>query len=512
MKKSLFSAKKGIVFSVSVIMVLCLVFTTLFGCGKENVDENSETTVISENDNNNTSEPENQKDESSVTKKKTDSAKKEKEKAAKTEKTTKKKKTYKSGTLASPMELSVSGSMSQSKSSVRFQSLYEFANGKIEFKEPKVRDNNISQMFSGDEEDAIYIAEYAERLVSECANFSMKEISYTDYADVNGGIFASWGINYTGSASVRKSAEQSFVDGDGICVIDIYYTTEYGKFKGGITWSRDLEATDFGMRCDGYIVDVTPGGESAGSGLSRTSDGKYKTSDNRLSSSLDKSSLIINGSKQNGTAVFEDTKYSDAIKIKNSSGNEIFRIFFPENYTPETGDVFYTEDLLTEYQWSNQEEGLTAVSVDEMRVYQKVNGKWITPTYNNSPYNEAFFRVMYYNASEGVAVFYLYTDTGEKTEMLCAVNLDNVISSSGSSGSSGGSVNIGSGSSGSGKCSHCQGKGYKTCLTCGGDGYYNVKIVTPNYAGSNNHHGTEYVKRSCTSYNCRSGKKDCPFC
>ena len=429
-------------------------------------------------------------------------------KSGKGEKTTKKKLTYKSGTLASGMDLSVAGGMSQSKSSVKFQSLYDFAKGSgLKFKEPSVHDNDTMQSFTGDLDDALYIAEYCERLAEECANFSMKERYYKKYDGGYGEIFASWGINYTGSASVAKSAEQNFVDGSPNCAISVYYMSEYNSIKGIITWSNDLDSTDLGMRCGGYLVDVTPGGKSSGAGLKGTSDGRYTTSDGRLSAFIGKSSLYINGTKQNGSAVFEDTKYSDAVKIKNSSGSEIIKVFFPEGYVPKTGDVFYTDDMLTNYQWSTKGESPSALNVDELRVYQKVNGSWVTPTYNSSPYNEALFRVMYYNASEGVAVFYLYTDTGTKTEMLCAVNLGNKVDYSG--GSSGGSSNIGS--SGSGKCRHCQGNGYKDCPNCV-DGYYTAKIVTPNYAGSNNHHGTQTVKRPCVSYNCRGGRKDCPFC
>ncbi|MBR3589009.1 MAG: hypothetical protein IKL16_05555 [Clostridia bacterium] len=509
LKKLFIGADKIGLRLLCVMLTFSLTVAIISGCDKEENTDTTETTVSFEEDADNTeSEQENAADDTlSVTKKKSDKGKKDK-----AEKTTQKKKTYKSGTLASAMDLSIMPAQLQSKNSVKFQSLYDFAKGKFKFNEPSVHANDTMQSFTCSEDDAVYIAEYCERLAAECANFSMKERSYTDYADIGEGVFASWGINYTGSASVRKSAEQSFVDGDSSCAVAVYYMTEYGSCKGMIMWSNDLDSEDFGMRCGGYIVDVTPGGKSAGTGLKRTSDGKYQTSDGRLSANLGKSSIIINGSKQSGSVVFEDTDSSDAIKIKNSSGSEIIRIFFPEEgYTPKTGDVFYTEDLLTTYQWSNSGEGPTALGIDEMRFYQKVNGKWLTPTYNDSPYNEAVFRVMYYNAAEGVAVFYLYTDTGTKTEMLCAVDLSKSVNPDYSSGSSDTIVNIGSGSSGSRTCAHCRGKGTIDCPACV-DGYYSAIIVTPNYAASPNHHGTEHIKRKCPSVMCNGGRKDCPYC
>lgn len=510
LKKLFENTRKNGLRVLCLIVVFSLMTAVMSGCDqKEDIDASETTASSAENADGSVSEQDNEADDaSSVTKKKTD-----KEKNDKAEKTTKKKKTYKSGTLASAMDLSVVPAQSQSKSSVEFQSLYDFAKGSgLKFKEPSVHANDTMQSFTGDKDDALYIAEYCERLADECANFSMKERYYEKYDGGYEDVFASWGLNYTGSASVKNAVEQNFVDGNPNCAISVYYMTEYDSIKGMIKWSNDLKSTDFGMRCGGYLVDVTPGGKSAGAGLKGTSSGTYQTSDGRLSASLGKSSLIINGSKQSGSVVFEDTDSSDAIKIKNSSGSEIIRIFFPEEgYTPKTGDVFYTDDLLTTYQWSNSGEGPTALGIDEMRFYQKVNGKWLTPTYNDSPYNEAVFRVMYYNASEGVAVFYLYTDAGTKTEMLCAVDLSKSVNPDYSSGSSGGVVNIGSGSSGSRTCAHCRGKGTIDCPSCV-DGYYSAIIVTPNYAASPNHHGTEHIRRKCPSAMCNGGRKDCPYC
>ena len=422
------------------------------------------------------------------------------------------KKVYKSGTLVNPLSNGNSGGQKQSKSSVKFQSLSTFVDGQMDVHGATQKNLMFYQKFSATEEKAKLIAEYAELLCQNGMNFK-KADSY--YAEYDRETFASWGFNYTGTASVKENCEITFVDDDKLCAISIYYVIEYGYVEGYINWSASLEAEDLGFRSGGKVQSIGPAGKSACAGLIRTSSGKYQTTDGRFSVGLNQGSIIIDNKKQSCTFTYEDTKSSDILKIKDADGIDFFRVFFSNSVPLKTGILYNHEDIATEYQWP-LDSAPSSMSVETTEVYQYVNKKWLTPTHTNSPYEDLTFRVVYYNAEEEVAVFYIYTKILKETEIFCAVDLSKAIkpnqssSGSSSSGGSGGGITPGV-NSGSSKCRYCSGKGYTTCTTCNGKGYYVIRGSTPDYAGSGGSKNYTEVKE-CPSLHCQGGLKDCPHC
>ncbi len=421
------------------------------------------------------------------------------------------KKVYKSGTLVNPLNIGNSGGQKQSKSSVKFQSLSAFVGTQMDVHGATQKNLMFYQKFSAKEEKANLISEYAQLLCQSGMNFK-KADSY--YAEYDRETFASWGFHYTGTASVKENCEITFVDEDTLCAISIYYVIEYGYVEGYINWSASLKAEDLGFRAGGKVESIGPAGKSACTGLIRTSSGKYQTTDGRFSVGLNQGSIIINNKKQSCTFTYEDTKSSDILKIKGADGIDFFRVFFSNSVPLKTGLLYDHEDLATEYQWP-LDSAPSSLSVETTEVYQYVNKKWLTPTHTNSPYEDLTFRVVYYNAEEEVAVFYIYTKILQETEIFCAVDLSKAIkpnqgSSGSSSGGSGGGFvpNAGSGSS---KCRYCGGKGYTTCTTCNGKGYYVIRGSTPDYAGSGGSRNYTEVKE-CPSLHCQGGIKDCPHC
>lgn len=62
-----------------------------------------------------------------------------------------------------------------------------------------------------------------------------------------------------------------------------------------------------------------------------------------------------------------------------------------------------------------------------------------------------------------------------------------------------------------GICIQCNGKGYRSCHTCGGDGTIEVYVKTPGYGGVGTGSRSR-VSKKCSNIFCHGGKVDCLFC
>ncbi len=430
--------------------------------------------------------------------------------------------------LVESMSFGNKGGQTPSKDSVNFQSLFDFADNKISFDKAKQSGMTFSQAFEGGEDAVELIDEYTKLLCKSGMNFKEEDSIFEDYRNATTSmtwndlkIYASWSLDYTGTASVDDSCDYDAFGKSGNCAVYVYYAMNGTKVKGYIEWSADLESTDLGFRCGGQVASSAPSGQSVGAGLIRTADGKYKTSDGRFSVGLNEGVFSVGGNTQKGAAEFTDYETaSDLVKIKDADGRDTFVVFLSNVDTAKTGLVYNKADLGQEYQHVLDSDPGGAYNYGSPRVYQRVKDSWLTPGLeNNSSCQDASLRIVYYNKEEKVAVFYIYTDLKGGSEAFCAVDLSQAASDQNSgSGGSGGSASVGSGydagiyTTKAKNCTYCGNTGYVTCSSCGGKGYYVIRGSAPNYAGSLSGGKTYEEIKDCEGLRCVGGKKPCLHC
>lgn len=430
----------------------------------------------------------------------------------------------KDNVLVEPLTFNNSASEKQSKDSVKFQSLFDFASDDMDFGAINQSGLVFTQVFEGNTEDVELIDEYIKLLCKDGMNFKEQNSVFEDYRDYNSStndlkIYASWGLSYTGTSSVAENCEYNDFGKKGPSAIYVYYSLKGTTVGGYIKWSEDLESTDLGFRNGGKTESTAPGGTSAGAGLVKTGDGKYKTTDNRFIVGLNEATAIIGGNKQNCSVEFVDYESaSDLVNIKDADGKKIFVAFLSNVDPVKTGKLYGMSDLAQEYQYVLSGDPGGAYNHDKPEVYQLVRTKWITPgLQEDSACNDATLRIVYYNKDENVAVFYAYTDLQGGSEFFCAVDLSKAAAqqssgSSGSSGSSSAGLDSDIFTQKDKTCNYCGGTGYVTCSTCGGKGYYVVRGSAPNYAGSTS--GGRYYEehKPCPGVRCEGGRKKCLYC
>ncbi len=376
--------------------------------------------------------------------------------------------------------------------SVKVQALSDFGKTEMTIYGSSQNGLTLTQKFSGSKDDEAVIKEYVELLNQDSMNFTLADSYYRDYGTQ---IFASWGFNYTGTGKVKNTCDINFIDDEEPCAISIYYTVDRNSFTGYIYWSASLDMDDLGFRCGNGTESVAPAGESACTGLIRTADGKYKTTDGRFCVKPGEIQMYVDGTEEKCSFEYRLRNICDYIKILDSSGAEKFRIFLSESKTPFTGEILEADDILLDGQWGDW--ALSGITSDMTQIYQYVNKAWLRPSYEDNPYEDLTFRTVYYNESEKIAVFYLYTYILDETELLFVVDLNNVIDETQNS-SDGGSGSDVSGSGGyeqpefskldctfcdNGDCSNCNGYGTVYSNAIGSD---KLGIICSKCSGTGN--------------------------
>lgn len=427
--------------------------------------------------------------------------------------------------LAEPMKFKDNSGGSQSKDSVKFQSLFDFADSKISFDKVSQSGMTFSQSFEGEESAVELIEEYTELLCKSGMNFKEQNSVFNDYRDYNSSwndlkIYASWSLDYTGTASVSNSCEYSEFNNKGTCAIYIFYSMNGTKVSGYMKWSADLDSADLGFRNGGKTVSSAPSGQSVGAGLVKKANGKYETTDGRFSVGLNESVVMIGGNTQKCSVEFTDYETaSDLIKIKDADGKNMFVVFLSCKDPAKTGTIYTRSDLAQEYQYPLDGDPGGAYTYEKPIVYQCIKESWITPGLdNNSDCRDASLKIFYYNKEENVAAFYIYTDLQGGSEVFCTVDLSKAVSDQSPGSSSGGLSSVGSGydsdiyTTKKKNCTYCGNTGYVTCSSCGGKGYYVIRGSAPNYAGSLSGGKTYEEIRDCEGLRCVGGKKPCLHC
>lgn len=394
------------------------------------------------------------------------------------------------GTLVEPLDFGESGGIKPGKNSVKVQSLYHFAGDKMVCSGVEQADLSYRQTISGDASCADIIKEYAELLNQDSMNFALADSYFFEY----GSTFASWGFNYTGNANVKNTCDIQFIDNAEPCAVSIYYKIDRNSFEGFIYWSGSLEIEDLGYRYGGGTESAAPAGKSACTGLVRTADGQYKTTDGRFCVRPNEAQMYVNNTGKKCSLEYEDNDGSDKLTIKDSSGNAIIKFFFSKSKAPYTGEIYDSGDIAVDGQPVIEPVGLL---IDDIQIFQLINKSWLRPTHKDNPFTDFTYRTVYYNESEKIAAFYLYTDVLAQTEMFCVVDLNDVIDKTQNS-SGGGSGNDVPDAGGyekaefakldctfcnDGKCSDCNGYGkvyhsyglntdkpMKSCGSCYGSG------------------------------------------
>lgn len=197
------------------------------------------------------------------------------------------------------------------------------------------------------------------------------------------------------------------------------------KFRFGV--ARQLPVCDTGLRQDGSTVDVMPQGISAGAALLRNSDGSYATADGRLQTTVGNAMVIRDGTVYNTTGSYHLDGSKEKVWIDDYYRNESIYIQF-NTHALMQGDVYRNTDIRD---WN-----LTAMDKGSVDHYQYdaplslfifQDGKMRQPTWNDSYYETATLRLMYYDRG-GDAVFYIYArfDNGQEpkeVEALVAVSM-----------------------------------------------------------------------------------------
>lgn len=424
------------------------------------------------------------------------------------------KKPGKDEVLVTGLKTNVTGGRKPGKSSVQFQSMFDYFPQGFTFKEPEQSGLSYVQKFKASEDDEDAVEEYINFLCSGGMNFKLADKHYEDFRGQSTAnskkVFAAWALNYTGTASVEQKCSTAFIDGEKYA-LTVYYTIEYGKIEGVLEWSVSLESTDLGFRAGGKIVNVAPGGKSVSTGLIRKADGTYETSDGRFSASLNEAVIIKNGRMQKGTLEYEDNspKGGDCLRIFDSNAKKLMCVVFPKSGIQKTGMLLGYNALLQEYQFPLSGDPYGDLGEDT-EIYQYIGTKWLTATYSDSPCKDMTFRVVYYNKAEKVAVYYIYAHFTEETEALCVVDLskatkyDQYNSSGIGSGSGVPSLN-----NGSRVCAVCKNKGKTFCNRCNGTGEI---IIRGSIAGFGSGYNGSFTENKGDCPECTNGYKRCPYC
>ena len=223
----------------------------------------------------------------------------------------------------------------------------------------------------------------------------------------------SWGL----MSNSIDAPTRSMMYTDTPCHISLWTN---GEKKFRMEASLGFSVCDTGTRRgDSNTVDLAPQGPSADAGLIRLSDGRYQTTDGRLTTSVGSAAVIRDGRSLSCQAslIMRDDDGSDRLWVEDYYRNEGFYFESPRAYLMQ-GDLFQKSDLSRERIYSTDKGSQDAYLYNGCYFSLCHNGEWITPTWNGTRYDALTVRVMY-NEKEGDRVYYVYArfTQGEPTEV-----------------------------------------------------------------------------------------------
>ncbi len=321
--------------------------------------------------------------------------------------------------------------------------------------------------FTWGEEFYSVLEDYAALL---CAEYGYEQVGETHYKDYGNVAFFDMVLRYTGNKSgLEQAIEGTFSENKGDVMI--YGNREYGRIKGAVWYDDLLTAGDDGWRHGQAERVCTQAGESIGAGLEYY-DGTFRTTDGRLSTTLNHANLLTDGKSSDYTARYEIDLNTGRfyVQVEDKYKNGRLQFYVPTLQEWEEG--FYPASLFVkEADFSIQCKGV----IDGLPSYRwntmftvEHGGTYVYPVQALTGEMTGFgFRVMYID--EQVAVFYTcsqFRSQPSQTEALIAVRIDvepkddEPEPSTDTEGSCGTCM-------GSGKCSFCGGSGTELNLFAG---------------------------------------------
>ncbi len=314
------------------------------------------------------------------------------------------------------------------------------------------------------------LAGYIELL---CTEYDFEQSGETYYEHIWDTTFFDMVLRYTGEKSISADSMEG-VHSENPGDLTIFGTLDkYGRMECHFSCVDTLQAGDDGYRYDrAEKLDMQPG-ESLSIGMEY--DGNvYRTTDGRLSTTLDHAVILTDGQTAEYDAYYEinTNKGRLSVCVENKYGDALLCVYVPTLVDWHEG-IYPTSELL------KRDHRLTVVhNAEEVSPSMPMSGEMTGLS----------FRVMYHDG-HNMVVYVCATFKSEPTmiESLVAVSLDVEPVEKEEQDSF-------SGSSGSERCWRCNGSG--KCSNCGGDGRVAEWM------------GDQYMDVRCTS--CMSGK--CSSC
>lgn len=269
----------------------------------------------------------------------------------------------------------------------------------------------------------------------------------------------SWGLVCDRATNIPLIG-QTFKSENGNSVhVDLWH------YSGGwfLYVSTGLTVTDLGLRMNSSsIADRTPSGESADAGLLRLSDGRYQTTDGRLTTSLGYATVIQDGQRTTNS-VAATLSDSGTLQMKVLTGGDTLIRFDYENGSLHKNSTLRRQEI--------EADGNPSLRV--------LMGKNLRELENSSKYlRQCTVRIM--EQTSQVIVYYIYASLNgspEEIEALCAIRVSDIETPQDREEAEKDNDNNNNSSStpdhdndyGSAlTCTACRGSG--RCSKCGGDG------------------------------------------
>lgn len=312
--------------------------------------------------------------------------------------------------------------------SVYIQDLVDFCDGLLSYEASSTSGNYLIRNFSGAEEDRAIVDEYVATICNGNYNLSLA----VEYDETLSSTFFSWGIDYTGTGSVRSTTDITYTDAQS--TIRIYGTIKRGDMDVHVWIPMEMDIVDLGLRYGGANKSIRMAGTSAKAGLYRYSDGSFETTDGRLRTSLGQATVIRDGTVITAPASFvrDSSVGRDELWVRDFYRDETLFFCAPQNRLI-TGQVYTLRDLIQEQSRLNREPSEVLKNADDFtsRTWTLFfgaghDGDFITPLLTNSAFKDLTVRVMYWN-KDVEAVYYIYAEFYSApyvVEALCAVDLN----------------------------------------------------------------------------------------
>lgn len=330
--------------------------------------------------------------------------------------------------VSTPVEMSTGAITADS---LLVQDLYSYMQNRMTFGSLEKNKEGMSyRKFTGGKDGYTLIQEYVKLLTSGKYNFKLVDSYHQAYDST----FFSYALEYTGTGRIHgKKSEMNYTNGV-YGHITIWGTLERSRTQGYIYASDGLEFSDLGLRAGGKTESVSLPGQSLTADLYRLNDGSYKTGDGRFHVKVGQAAVYRDGKLITTQAKFirNQAKNREELHIDDFYRNESLILTVPYN-SVMTGDILDQRAI----GYNNDDNGYDRYmkSMEDFldwRFSDKIlgvchNGEYFLcycDDYND--FDKVAVRVMYWDKSADVAVFYICTTFDSapyEYEIVAAVSL-----------------------------------------------------------------------------------------